>query len=1123
MQTVRQWLEQLGLSQYAEVFAENDVDLEALRLLGESDLEKLGVSLGNRKKLLKAIAELNDIGPSKEAAFEVQGSPLHKRRSNIAAERRQLTVIFCDLVGSTELATKLDPEQLRDLMHAYQRACGDIIARYEGHVAQYLGDGLMVYFGWPTAHEDDAVRAIRAGLEITKAVPTLDASTPLRTRVGIHTGLVVVGETGGGDASIPRAAVGDTPNIAARLQALADPNSVVVSARARALATGLFDFADLGSITLKGVAEPVRLFRVSGARAVESRFEAARIDSVLTSMVGRQEEIALLLRVWQQARQGNGQVALLGGEPGIGKSRLIQVLREHIASDPCTTLRYQCSPYHTNSTLYPIIERVERLAGFGREDTPEQKLDKLHALLAGSDAQIDEAVSLFAALLSLPADSYPALKLSPQKQKEKTLEALVSQIEALAHRQQLLMIFEDAHWIDPTTQEFLDLLVPRLQVLQVLMIVTYRPEYSPRWNDHAHAMVVNLNRLSRHQGAELVSNLTEDKPLPEELVEQIVEHTDGVPLFVEELTKAVLESGLASNKGGRLQLSGPLSAYVIPSTLRDSLVARLDRLAPIKEVAQIGACIGREFPYLLVAAVSPLQDDALEEALEQLVRSELIFGRGTPPDATYVFKHALVQDAAYDSLLKSRRQFLHRRIAESLERLFPETKERAPEVLAQHYGAAGVVDVAITYWQQAGEFAFKRMALYESIAHLTRGLEFNETLPASAERERRELALRTSRVLAWTQLLGWNPPEAEADLRKTFELAKSLEHTPSYLPVLYRLWSYEMAHGRVADSLSWATEMQSLAESLDDADLRIGAHDAFLCAHFFLGNLKEAHRHADRLAAVCTPDQGRRIGAVINTDTLTTRGMWDAMCLWLLGYPDQAMRLQSATEAHARSLGQPFGLCWFLTTGTIVLDWIGRSDRHFSYADEAEQLAHAHGIPVFADIFAPMCKVTALLHAGSAAEAVATLPVLLREWTETARHFLWTPYFKAVLAEALARTGQIEHGLQLLEECLAQAQRAGWAERLCLGEILRLKGWMLERRGMPDKAEASLREAIDVAAKQHARSWELRTTTSLAKLISRQGRQQEAVELLTPIYSSFTEGFETKDLKEAKALLDELS
>ncbi|MBS1236389.1 MAG: adenylate cyclase, partial [Proteobacteria bacterium] len=826
MRTVKQWLDELGLPQYAELFADNDVDFEALCLLTDAELEKVGVSLGHRKKLLKALGELGERrapAPGTELVGPNLGPP---DASSSEAERRQLTVMFCDLVGSTELSTKLDPEQLRDLMQAYQCACREAIEHYEGHIAQYLGDGLMVYFGWPRAHEDDAVRAIRAGLEVTQAISELQTSVPMRARVGIHTGLVVVGETGRGDASSPKAAVGETPNIAARLQALAEPGSVVVSERTRGLAAGLFEYAELGTPPLKGVAEPLRAFRVIGSRATDSFFDASRSESALTPLVGREEEVALLLRRWQQAQEGEGQVVLIGGEPGIGKSRLTRVLQERLASENYIALRYQCSPFHVHSALHAVIEQLERAAGFTRDDTPEQRLDKLEAVLAGGKARVAEVAPLLAAMLSLPLDRYPPLNLSPQKQRDKTLEALAGQVEALAQRQPVLMIYEDVHWIDTTTQEVLDLLVPRLLTLPVLLILTHRPEYSAKWAGQAHATLLGLTRLGSRQGAELVTRVAGRKALPAEVLERIVAHTDGVPLFVEELTKSILESKLLREEGSRYVLEGALPTLAIPTTLRDLLIARLDRLGPARELAQIGACIGREFSYDLLAAVSPQQGAKLDAAVGKLTASGLLFRRGTPPEATYTFKHALVQDAAYDSLLKSRRVQLHAQIAQVLEKRFRESAVIAPELVARHYTEAGLATQALPYWRQAGETAYQRSANQDAITHLRQGLTLLQALPDGAERAHIEVGLHAFLGLASAAAKGYASPEAEDAYRKAHELCRQIGGAAQLFPVIYGLFMFHWTRGNLELAHQFAEQLLAAGESVGDVSLRLVGESA---------------------------------------------------------------------------------------------------------------------------------------------------------------------------------------------------------------------------------------------------------------------------------------------------------
>ncbi len=1038
------------------------------------------------------------------------------------AERRQLTVMFCDLVGSTALAERLDPEELRDLMQVYQRACGEVIAPYDGHVAQYLGDGLMVYFGWPRAHEDDAVRAIHAGLEIVDAVSELKAATPICARVGIHTGLVVVGETAHGDASIPKAAVGDTPNIAARLQSLAEPSSVVVSERTRSLAGGLFDYADLGAHSLKGVSEPVHLFRVMSKRVIESRFEAAHGGVALTPLVGREEEVALLLRRWQQARDGEGQVVLVSGEPGIGKSRLTQVLRAQIAGEPCTALRYQCSPYHLNSALYPIIQQLEFAAGFAREDTAEQKLDKMEAVLVGGQEQRGESAPLFAAMLSLPTERYGPLNLSPQKQKEKTLAALADQLEALSGRQPLLMVYEDAHWIDPTSQEALDVLLPRLQSLPILLVITYRTEYTPHWAEQAHVTTLGLSRLGRRLGAELVAKVTRGKALPQEVLEQIVAHTDGVPLFVEELTKSVLESGLLREVGDQYTLQAPLPALAIPTSLRDSLIARLDRLAPVREVAQIGACIGREFHYELLAAVSPLKGEKLDRALDQLTKTGLVFRRRTPPDATYSFKHALVQDAAYDSLLKSKRLQLHAEIAQAIEREFADTVVNEPELLAYHYAQAGNLGEAIPLLRKAGELALTHVALQETVAHFQKGLALIEQLPPSSERDGLELSIREPLTAAWIGLRGWAAPEVAANAAAILELSKGQGTPQSLLIGLYGMWIITLSQGRIAESLEWAQRLLAEGNQAHDIDLQIWGHSSVMASHLHLGHLLDAREQGNRVLALYDPQRAERRMRFTIQDMRTIVGVFSAQWTWLLGYPDQAVQVSDEKDAHARKLGHPFDLGWALTRGAYVFDYRCEAERLLERASEADRLAREQSIPVIYEMMVPTTEGLARLRRGEVSESISLLRRGIEHWTKLGAH-VTIPYLKSALAEALALEGDLTAGLRLTDECLEQIERPGWQERVDLAEVLRLKGWMLMRQGKHEEAETRLRSSIDVARQQQARSWELRSSTTLAELLAERGQRNAARELLAPIYNWFTEGFDTHDLKQAKTLLDELS
>ena len=646
------------------------------------------------------------------------------------AERRQLTVLFCDLVDSTRLASQLDPEELRQVVQAYQATCAKVIARFEGHIAQYLGDGLLVYFGYPLAHEDDAQRAVRAGLGIIEAMGQLHTSlgpereVHLAVRLGIHTGLVVVGDVGGG-ARQEQLALGETPNVAARLQGLAAPNTLVISAATFQLLGGFFACQPLGTPLLKGLAQPLAVYRVLYESMARSRLEAAS-STGWTPLVGREQEIGVLLERWAQVKDGLGQVVLLSGEAGIGKSRLVQVLTDQVAAEPRAWLTpCQCSPYHQHTALYPLIDLLERVVlRFDREESPQQKVGKLEGFLVQYGLPLAEAVPLCAALLSLPLPAdYAPVTVSPEQQKQQTLHALLTILLRIAAQQPVLFVMEDLHWVDPSTLELLSLLVDQGPTARILTLFTFRPDFSPPWTGRAHLTQLTVNRLPRRQAVEVIRQVAHGKVLPAEVVEQIVAKTDGVPLFVEELTKMVLESGLLQERDERYALTGPLPPLAIPATLHDSLMARLDRLAAVKALAQLGATLGREFSYALLRAVAPWDEGIVHQGLHQLVAAEFLYQRGVPPQATYTFKHALIQDVAYQSLLRSTRQQYHQRIAQALEAQFPETVETQPELVAQHYTAAGCHEQAVLYWQRAGQHASDRSANLEAISHLTTGIE----------------------------------------------------------------------------------------------------------------------------------------------------------------------------------------------------------------------------------------------------------------------------------------------------------------------------------------------------------------------------------------------------------------
>jgi class 3 adenylate cyclase len=1113
--TLGGWLKANGLAEFEAVFVENQIDLKTLEILKEPDLKELGLPFGPRKRILSAVSELkHQVALARaEAETPVTTASL--------GERRQLTVMFCDLVGSTALSTLLDPEELRELIHSYRKACGDVVARYDGHVAQYLGDGLMIYFGWPRAHEDAAECGVRSALEIVRTVKSIRAARPLAVRIGLATGTVVVGEASRNDAAGAKTALGEAPNLAARLQGLASPDEVVIASATRRLVGDVFALTDLGTHRLKGITDLVQVWRVDALRRLEGRFDATRGGKQMTALIGREDELALLLSCWQRARDGQGQVVLVGGEAGIGKSRLCHELRTRLA-EPHTTLRYQCSPHYTNSVVYPIIEQLEFAARFGRDDTPEQRLDKLETLLLGSTAQIAESAPLIAVLLSLPTCRYPLLNLSPQRQKEKTLEALVGQVEALAHREPVLMVFEDAHWVDPTSQELLEALVPKLQGLPVLLVATHRPEYAPPWVGQASVTSLALRRLERDLVAQFVGEMTVGRVLPPEVLEEILSHTDGVPLFVEELTRSVLESGLLREEGDHSTLQAPLPSLAIPTSLRDSLAARLDRLAPVKEIAQIGACIGREFSHELLARVAALDGVRLEAALDRLVDAGLITRRGMPPDVIYAFRHALVQDAAYELLLKSRRHELHASIAQALETGFTDEVAHKPELLAHHYTHAGSLAAAIPLWRKAGALAIGRVAMREAVAHLQRALALTDQLPPSAERDTLELTIREQLNAAWAGLRGWAAEEIGVNAAAILRLARSQRNAQSLLLGLWWMWTNTITQGRIADSLPWAQRLLDEGGEAKDLDLQIFGAAATMVSRFFLGQLSEARAQADRVLALYDPRRAERWIQLTGHDLKTFVGVYSCQWIWMQGHPDQAIQVCDESSAHARTVAHAFNLVWALTFGAYTFAYRHEPDQFLERIGTADRLAREQGLAFIYQVSVPQAAGLAQLHQGRPLDAIPLLRRGIESWTK-AGGGVRIPYLKSALAEAVALQGNLTAALQLINECLEQIERPAFQERIWLAEVLRLKGWMLMRQGCDEEAETQLRAALNCARQQGTKSWELRSAVTLAALLARRGQRDAARVLLSPIYGWFTEGADTKDLIEARGLLKRLS
>ncbi|MER8709765.1 AAA family ATPase [Mesorhizobium sp. M1088] len=1128
------WLSSLGLERYAPVFRDNDIESEMLPQLTAEDLIALGItSVGHRRRLLAAVASFGDTsGPllikasSRDRGSAPARSPEHGDARPPHAERRQLTVMFVDLVSSTELSQRLDPEDMREVIRAYQIAVSEEISRYEGRVAKLMGDGVLAYFGWPQAHEDDAERAVRSGMAAAAATARLTApgGEPLAARIGIATGLVVVGDLVGEGSAKEEAVVGDTPNLAARLQALAEPGSVVVADGTQRLVAGLFDMVNLGRGELKGFAKPVRTWRIVGETAAESRFEARQ--DIVTPIVGRDQELEFLVDQWHRACAGDGRVVLLSGEPGIGKSRIIAAMVDRLSAEPPPRLRYFCSPYHINSALHPVTTQVERAAGLDRNDTTDTKLDKLEALLRGIVPDVAEAIPLLATLLSIDTTGrYSSTRLPPLAQKARTLAALVQQIEALAVREPTIVLVEDAHWIDPTTGEWLDMLIDRLRNMRALLIVTFRPEFQPRWIQLSHVTALSLDRLGLGQGAAIMDRVAGGKTMPPEVASEILAKTEGVPLFVEELTKTVLDSGLLVDAGDHYVLSGPLPPLAIPSTLQDSLMSRLDRLGPVKEVAQIGACIGRGFHHRLLAAVTDPAETRLQDVMPQLEESELVFRRGVPPEATYTFKHALVRDAAYQSLLKSRRQQIHAKIAATLEAQFQEVVATEPETLAHHYTVAGVNYQAAVYWLKAGQLALKRSANLEAASHLRKGLELVGSLPGSEDRLRLELSLESATGTAMIAAKGWGAPEVLQAFSSARRLADTLRDKPQIFAAMRGESSYQTISGNLRAAEMLGHQCQSLglelAQVSDDSGYILEAHHQLWGIYYYLGDYDASERHASHGLATYDYERHRHLAwGYAGHDPGVCCRAFSAQMLFMRGHSVQAILRSRDAMALAERDSHP------VTTAQAQLSFCLV---HLMRREPAEALQWAKKAITLCDEFVmPLLLGQARVYFGWALAGLGQLEEGIRQMRLGIAGIAATgadmgmAYYLCILARNCGERGDASEGLALLAQAFDTLGKS--TSKYQLPELLRTRGELVSVLDPTDEAaESWFQQSLTAARDQGAKSSELRAALRLTRLYAGQGRNDKARHILAPVHASFTEGFDTPDLVESKGLLRMLS
>jgi class 3 adenylate cyclase/predicted ATPase len=1108
---IAEWLGRQGLGQYAQTFAENHIDYSVLPDLTEVDLEKLGISLGHRKKLLRAIdavwgtRQARDTTKVARTGAEAT-SPVQHRE----AEFRQITVMFCDLVGSTQLSEKLDPEDLQRIIDSYRRECSTAIRRYGGEVARYLGDGVLAFFGWPYAHEDDAPRAVHAALEIVSVVTKISESVTLACRVGVCSGPVVVGEIRNSTASWSMDAVGETPNIAARLQTLAEPDTVLISESTRRLVSATFDLQGLGPQALKGITEPVRAYRVLAAKSAGSRFEAAHAGT-LTPLVGRSSELRLLLDRWEKVKEGDGQVILLSGIPGVGKSRLLHELKSHVEEEPHILLHHQCSPYHNQSAFHPVIEQIEQAAHLIAREADADKITKLQAYLPRSTNSSIEPLLLIANLLSISTENQQHLsELTPQQIKNRTISTLVEMLLAFSVQRPTLCIFEDAHWLDASTLELLELMISRIAHARVLLIVSSRPEFRPTWLAHANVSTHSLTRLSQAEVRTMIRDLLRGGNMPQKLVDQIIEKADGVPLFIEELTSSTLSAPLRETLGHTEQ---PASLRV-PETLSDALMERLDRAAPSRRVAQIAAVIGREFSDDLLSAAARIDEEDMQSALSLLEQADIIYRVGISPFVRFAFKHVLLRDAIYDSLLKSKRQQIHADIAAILVHDFPKLVENQPEVLALHYQEAGNHQMAIRYWFESGQRALAHSANVEAIANFRKALQLLNALPETPERIKQEIDIQLALGIPLIAVRGYTAAETREAFSRARTLCLRLGDIPEYFQALFGLWGNHWMCGKNDEALRMADEFLSRSRALSDPVLLMVANRVMGSTLLTLGDFQSSASHFEETIRLST---GREERPLYNLYMVGPRAAsllllsWD---LWILGYPDQALSRVSEALASGKDLGHPYTVAFAHYMTSVVHLLRGDAAHALESAERSFEMSQEQRFSLYA-ILSRISRGRAIGELGRLGEARVELTQGIDEARRNGVGFM-LPMMDSWLADVHTKTGENEYALSFVERALTNIGDV--TGRSWEAELHRQRAQILLALD-PSKlreAESHLQKSIEVARGQSAKSLELRAATNLAELWRAQGRPDEARALLEPICHWFNEGAETADLKQAR-------
>jgi len=1112
---VAEWLDRHGLGQYAQTFEDNNIEYSVLPDLTENDLKKLGVSsLGHRKKLLRAIEALTAARHPPRTTTTV---------SNVAvvppalvqpreAEFRQITVMFSDLVGSTQLSEKLDPEDLRKLIDGYRGECSTAISRYGGEVARYFGDGVMAFFGWPYAREDNAARAIHAALEIVSGVTKSSAPVTLTCRVGVCSGPVVVGEIGdSGTWSMD--AVGETPNIAARLQTIAAANTVLISESTRRLVSAAFDFQDLGLQELKGVTEPLRVYRVLSAKDTASRFEAAHVGS-LTPLIGRSSELSLLLDRWQKVKEGDGQVIFLSGIPGVGKSRLLHELKSHIEQEPHVLLYHQCSPYHGQSAFYPVIGQIQQAAQLTAREADADKLAKLRAYLPHSTDHSIEPVLLIAKLLSIPLENHHELSgLTAQQIKNRTISTLVDMRLAFSLQRPTLCLFEDAHWLDPSTLELLELIISRIDHARVLLIVSCRPEFHPTWVTHANTTIHSLTRLSHAEVKAMIRDLLRGASMPEPLLDQIIEKADGVPLFIEELTNSMLSAPLRTRGG--LELTARPAHLRVPDTLSDALMERLDRVAPSRRLAQIAAVIGREFSFDLLSAASQVDEDDMLSALSLLEKADIIYRVDISPFVRFAFKHVLLCDAIYESLLRSKRQQIHADIAAILEHDFPELAENQPEVLAYHYQEAGNHQLAIRCWFESGQRALAHSANVEAIASFRKALQLLSGLPETPERTKQEIDIQLALGIPLIAVQGYVSVETREAFSRAHTLCRRLGNIPEYFQALFGLWGNCWMGGHNHEALRMADEFLSRSRAaLSDPVLLMVAHRMMGSTLLTIGDFQSSANHFEETIRLSISKGKQPLYNLYMVEPQAASLLLLSWDLWFLGYPDQSLSRVSDALVLGQDLGHPYTIAFAHYMTSVVHLLRGEAASAFESAERSFEMSQEQRFSLY-EILSRISRARAVGDLGRLGEARAELTLGIEEARRNGVGFM-LPMMDGWLADMHAKAGENDSALSIVEGALANIGDV--TGRSWEAELHRQRAEILVALD-PSKvgeAESHLKKSIEVARGQSARSLELRAATSLAELWRMQGRPDEARALLEPICRWFDEGAETADLRRAR-------